>query len=230
MDALGEGAVPDRPWVCVNFAMSVDGKLALPNRTQVEISSEEDMLRVHRLRASCDAILVGVRTVLADDPKLHVSPARVADPPPLLKVVLDSSGHLPATARLLDSPGRVVVATVGPSAAGLRERLGDRAEVAPFGDGPLVDLHRLLTHLHRMGVRRLMVEGGGETIWSFLSAGLVDELSCYTGPMVIGGKETPTCADGVGAEGPGAVVRLELLSFERLGEGTWTRYRVMPPP
>ena len=210
--------------------MSVDGKLALPDRTQVEISSEEDMLRVHRLRASCDAILVGVQTVLADDPKLHVSPARVTDPPALLKVVLDSSGALPGTARLLDSPGRVLVATVEPSVGGLRGRLGDRADVVPFGDGPLVDLHRLLPHLRGMGVRRLMVEGGGETIWSFLASGLVDELSCYIGPMVIGGKETPTCADGAGAEGPGGVVRLELLSVERSGEGIWTRYRVLPPP
>ena len=73
--------VPGRPWVVVNCAMSADGKLALPDRTPVEISSEEDMLRVHRLRASCDAILVGATTVLADDPKLHVSPGRVPDPP-----------------------------------------------------------------------------------------------------------------------------------------------------
>ena len=230
MDSQGNIAGPGRPLVLVNFAMSADGKLALPDRIQVEISSEEDMLRVHRMRASCDAILVGVGTVLADDPKLHVSPARVTDPPQLLKVALAASGRFPAHARLLTTPGDALVATVVSVASALRERLGDRAEVIPFGDGPLVDLRRLLSHLHGMGVGRLMVEGGGETIWSFVSSGLVDELDCYIGPMVIGGAGAPTPADGPGALGVGQVVGLELLSWERLGEGVWIRYRVIGPP
>ena len=90
MAAKGEGGV--RPWIVLNFAMSADGKLALADGSPVEISSEEDMLRVHRLRASCDAVLVGVGTVATDDPKLHVSPRRVPDPPAPMKVVSQGRG------------------------------------------------------------------------------------------------------------------------------------------
>lgn len=216
----------DRPYVVVNCAMSADGKLALPDRCQVEISPEEDMVRVHRLRASCDAILVGVGTIVSDDPKLHISPERVPDPPELLRVVLDASGRTPAEARFLATPGRALVATVEEAAPALRERLAGRATVVALGQGPLVDLPSLLDHLGGMGVRRLMVEGGGETIWSFLAGGLVDELSVFVGPMVIGGAEAPTLADGAGTRRIEEVVHLEIASVERLGEGLWIRYTV----
>jgi len=221
---------PDRPWVCVNFAMSADGKLALPDGTPMDISSEEDMFRVHQMRASSDAILVGVSTIVADDPKLYVSPKRVPDPPALLKVILDASGRMPTDACLFDSPGKTLIATVDGTAKDLNERLGDCADVVPFGSGPLVHLPDLIQHLANMGVRKLMVEGGGETIWSFVSSGLVDEVTCYVGPMVIGGGGSPTPADGPGAEDLSGVIGLELLSVERLGEGMWMRYRVTGRP
>jgi 2,5-diamino-6-(ribosylamino)-4(3H)-pyrimidinone 5'-phosphate reductase len=223
----GSGEALGRPWIVLNFAMSADGKLALADGSPVDISSPEDMLRVHRLRASCDAILVGVGTVAADDPKLHVSPQRVPDPPSPMKVVLDASGRTPAAARFLATPGRAVVATIEPTMVRLREALGDRATVLECGSGPLVDLPCLMGLLDDLGVSRLMVEGGGETLWSFLQAGLVDEYSVYIGPMVIGGHGAPTPADGVGALDMSEVVRLELMSVERMGEGLWVRYRAV---
>jgi len=221
----GEG----RPFIVLNFAMSADGKLALADGTPVEISSEEDMVRVHQLRASCDAILVGVGTVVADDPKLHISPRRVPDPPAITKVVLDATGRTPPTARFLRTPGRAVVATIEPTAKGLSERLGNDAMVLVCGPGPRVDLHVLMGHLVDMGVCRLMVEGGGETLWSFLSAGLADEYSVYVGPLIIGGCDAPTAADGPGACDLSGVLRLEHISNESLGEGLWIRYRLARP-
>lgn len=218
-----------RPWIILNFAMSADGKLALDDGTPVEISSDEDMVRVHRLRACCDAILVGVGTIAADDPKLHISPERVPDPPAIMKVVLDASGRTPAAARFLRTEGISVIATVSRTAPRLREALGDGVRVVECGDGPLVDLEVLMGHLVGMGVQRLMVEGGGETLWSFLSSGLVDEYSVYIGPMVIGGMGAPTPADGPGARDMSELVHLELHSVERMGEGLWIRYKVKRP-
>lgn len=220
------GTPPGRPRVVVNCAMSADGKIALTGRRPADISSEEDLLRVHRLRAACDAILVGVGTVLADDPKLYVSPKRVSDPPAPLKVVLDAGGRTPAGAAFLGSPGRALVATVERTAPALRDRLGGRAEVLAFGDGDLVDLHLLLAHLAGAGVRTMLVEGGGTVIWSFFESGLVDEYSVYVGPLVIGGKGAPSPADGEGFEDMDGAVRLEMVSFERVGEGVWIRYTV----
>lgn len=216
----------DRPLVVVNCAMSADGKISLPGRRQLEISSEEDMVRVHRMRAGSDAVLVGVGTVVCDDPKLHVSPARVSDPPAPLKVVLDATGRTPPTARFISSPGRSMVATVEPSAEALRARLGGAVEVVALGRGPLVDLGLLVEELHRRGVRRLMVEGGSTVIWSFFEAGLVDEYSVYVGPLVVGGEGTPTPAGGCGVADLASVVHLELLSTERMGDGLWIRYGV----
>jgi 2,5-diamino-6-(ribosylamino)-4(3H)-pyrimidinone 5'-phosphate reductase len=209
--------------------MSADGKLALPDGRPVEISSEEDMVRVHCLRATCNAILVGVGTVVADDPKLHVNPMRVEDPPALTKVVLDATGRTPSDARLLSSPGPVVIATLDSTAPLVEDRLGDVAQVMACGPGPLVDLEVLMDRLVDMGVVRLIVEGGGETLWSFVSSGLVDEYSVYVGPMIIGGVAAPTPADGPGAMELTDVVDLELVSTERMGEGLWIRYRLRDP-
>ncbi len=185
------------------------------------------MERVHRMRADIGVIIVGVGTVLADDPKLHVSPDRVTDPPPLFKVVLDSSGRTPADAAFLRSPGPSLVATVERTLPALMERLKGLAEVMAFGDGELVDLAGLLAHLGGRGFDRVMVEGGGEVIWSAFEAGLVDEFSVYVGPLVIGGSGSPTPADGIGARDLTKVVRLEIVGTERLGDGLWIRYRVL---
>jgi len=222
----GGGGPEGRPRVVVNCAMSADGKIGLPGRCPVDISCEEDMVRVHRMRAGSDAILVGVGTVLSDDPKLHVSANRVPGARPPLKVVLDATARTPPTANFLASPGPSLVATVEASAASLGARLGDRAKVIALGRGPLVDLHALMRELHGRGVRQLMVEGGSTVIWSFFEAGLVDEYSVYIGPLVIGGEGAPTPAGGRGTRDLAGAVRLEMLSCERLGDGLWVRYAV----
>lgn len=231
---LGEPMVPEgeagrRPWVVLNFAMSADGKMALATGAALDISCSEDLMRVHQLRASVDAILVGVGTIVADDPKLYVNPSRVPDPPALTKIVLDASGRTPPDARFLSTPGRSVVATVEGTASALRERLGDRATVLPCGQGPLVDLPQLMDGLVGMGVGRLMVEGGGETLWGFVSQGLFDEYSVYIGPIIVGGDTAPTPCRGPGVTDASLVVPLEMVSAERLGEGLWVRYRAVRP-
>lgn len=223
------GATGRRPWVVLNFAMSADGKLALASGVPLDISCSEDMLRVHQLRASVDAILVGVGTVVVDDPKLHVSPERVPDPPAPTKVVLDASGRTSRDARFLSTPGRSIVATIEGTAATLTERLGDRATVLACGSGPKVDLAVLMDRLVDLGVGRLMVEGGGETLWGFVSQGLFDEYSVYIGPMIVGGDTAPTPCRGPGVPDASRVVCLEMVSAERLGEGLWVRYRAVLP-
>lgn len=207
-----------RPQVTVNCAMTADGKIASRARKQLRISSPEDLERVKALRASSDAILVGVGTVLADDPHLTVKGLPPEKNP--LRVVLDSTGRTPKEARVLDGRARTVIATSEECTA-----TWPRAEVIRTGKEK-VDINSLLDRLHEMGVRGLMVEGGGETIFSFFERGLVDRYCVFVGSLVVGGRSSPTPADGKGFLGDGAK-KLRLVDHALLGDGVLLTYEVI---
>ncbi len=201
-----------RPHVHLNCAMSLDGKIALATGEQLRISSEEDMARVHRLRNSCDAVLVGVGAVLSDDPKLTVKEKYVAAPTQPLRVILDSQLRTPDDAAVMNDAAPTLIATCR------RSCTHGGVEAVTCGNGR-VDLSMLLSLLYERGVKRLLVEGGGTVIHSFLQAGLVDALTVYVAPMVIGGSGTPTMADGDGASLPEQIINLAFDDVERLGDG-----------
>ncbi|RKD97594.1 2,5-diamino-6-(ribosylamino)-4(3H)-pyrimidinone 5'-phosphate reductase [Halopiger aswanensis] len=215
--------------VVVNAAMSADGKLSSRRREQIAISGEADFERVDRLRADSDAVVVGVGTVLADDPRLTVKDddlraQRVEDGEPAnpARVVVDSKARTPADAELLEDDAETYVCVSEAAPVDRRMDLANRgAELVTAGDDR-VDLLRAFATLQEAGLERIMVEGGGELIFSLFEAGLVDELRVFVGPKVIGGRDAPTLADGEGfvADFP----TLELESVERLDDGvllTW---------
>lgn len=202
----------DRPRVVLNYAMSLDGKIAFPGGARARLSCEEDMRRVHLLRNEVDAILVGVGTVLADDPSLRVKERFVPEPHHPLRIILDSRGRTPETARCLGK-GECLIVT-----SDRCERSIPHAEMLRCG-GHQVDLHRLMSSLTSRGVRNLLVEGGSRVLWSFLSAGLLDELYVYAAPLVIGGTRSPTPAAGPGFTSIEECPPLQYVSVERLGEG-----------
>ncbi len=204
-----------RPIVHVNCAMSADGKIAGSDRAQVRISSPEDMDRVRRMREEHDAILVGIGTVLYDDPHLTVKGLSPEQNP--LRVVLDSRGRTPSGALVLDERAETVIVTSEDC-----DREWEGADTIRAGRGR-VDLALALEALHERGVGTLMVEGGGEVIASFFANGLVDEYSVFVGSMIIGGRGAPTPADGDGREmGPNS--RLRLIEACQLGDGVLLRY------
>ncbi|MCG7844899.1 MAG: 2,5-diamino-6-(ribosylamino)-4(3H)-pyrimidinone 5'-phosphate reductase [Methanomassiliicoccales archaeon] len=208
---------PMRPRVIVNCAMSPDGKIAGTERRQLRISSPEDMERVKRLRSECQAILVGAGTILADDPHLTVK----GSPPEeqALRVVLDPRGKVPESSMVLDARARTLMVTNEECT-----RLYPGAETVRLGRGS-IDLKALMGLLAERGVTTLLVEGGGETIFSFFRAGLVDIYSVYVGDFVIGGREAPSPVDGEGFR-PGERIPLNLVSAERLGGGIHLTYEV----
>ncbi|PKL62943.1 MAG: 2,5-diamino-6-(ribosylamino)-4(3H)-pyrimidinone 5'-phosphate reductase [Methanomicrobiales archaeon HGW-Methanomicrobiales-2] len=222
-----------RPFVFVNIAMSADGKISTRERRQVRISGNEDYSRVDRIKAESDAIMVGIGTVLADNPSLTVkSPelragrraAGEGENP--IRVVVDSRGRIPLDADILQKgSGKRVVAVSREALPETVETLRQHATVVLAGD-ETVDLGILLDELYRQGVRRLMVEGGGTLIWALFAQGLVDELQTFVGNIVIGGKDTPTPADGTGFLREADFARLRIIEAVRLDEGLLIRWKV----
>jgi 2,5-diamino-6-(ribosylamino)-4(3H)-pyrimidinone 5'-phosphate reductase len=208
-----------RPRVIVNAAMSLDGRIALVGRKRIKISSEEDFRRVHELRASVDAILVGINTVLNDDPKLTVKEKFVPNAKNPVRIVLDSKFRIPRDARVLNDAARTIIATTIDAPERDLE-----VEVIRCGE-ERVDLNCLLEKLWDMGIRSVMVEGGGTTISSFLREGFVDELTVFVGSMVIGGG-APCLVEGEGAKFEEEVLRLNLIESKPMEGGILLRYGV----
>ncbi|MCU4718309.1 2,5-diamino-6-(ribosylamino)-4(3H)-pyrimidinone 5'-phosphate reductase [Halapricum hydrolyticum] len=218
--------------VIVNAATSVDGKLSTRRREQVAISGPADFDRVDALRADSDAVMVGVGTVLADDPSLTVDdPERIdartgrGDPPQPARVIVDSRLRTPTDATVYDDAAETVFLV---SEAATDEAVADArtrdAVVISAGDDR-VDLSAALDRLETHGIEQLMVEGGGELVFSLFDAGLVDELSVFVGSMVIGGRDAPTLADGDGFVE--TFPDLRLGDVERIDDGVLLRYTVV---
>lgn len=221
-----------RPVVIVNVAMSADGKLSTRERRQVKISGMEDFARVDRLKAGCDAVMVGIGTVLADDPSLTVKSPDLKKqrmdegrPEHPVRVVIDSRARTPLTASILNKGDGVRVVAVSDRAdPGRVAALRGKATVIVAGETE-VDLARVLDELGAMGIRSLMAEGGGTLIAGLVRAGLVDEFYTYVGSIVIGGKDAPTPADGPGWIKETEFARLTLAEVARMDDGVllhWT--------
>ncbi|MFN8473978.1 MAG: 2,5-diamino-6-(ribosylamino)-4(3H)-pyrimidinone 5'-phosphate reductase [Anaerolineae bacterium] len=215
-----------RPHVILNVAVSADGKTDTAARQGAAISSAADLERVDRLRAECDAVMVGGRTLLGDNPRLTVkSPdlraareARGLSPNPI-KVGVMTKADLQLESRFLTvGPARKMLFTTTQTAPEQIARLRQHgAEVFVTGE-KRVDLIATLARLKAEGIDRLLVEGGGTLNAELLAQGLVDELHIYTAPLVFGGATAPTFCDGDGLARADAV-RLRLLDVQSFEDG-----------
>ena len=208
------------PFVTAKFAMSLDGKIATSRGDSKWISGEKARRQVHRLRAASDAVMVGINTVLADDPRLT---ARDRQGEPLerqpLRVVVDTRCRMPLDAPMLVEPGRTLVAAgvLGESAA---EALRDAgAEVVSIpGDGSSVHLVALMDHLASdHGVTSLLVEGGATLLGSLFDLGAVDKVIAFVSPVIVGGQAAPSPVAGAGFERMADTLRLERVRWDRYG-------------
>lgn len=213
-----------RPRVTLSAAMSVDGRIAT-RAGDSALSSRRDLARVHRLRAAHDAILVGIGTVLADDPLLTVRLARGRSP---VRVILDSRASLPPRSRVARTCGEVrtvvAVSRAAPRARVARLR-GMGIEVIAAGASRAAP-RAALSRLWSMGIRSVLLEGGSAVNWSMVSAGLVDEAVICVAPRLLGGAGAPGLLGGAGYARVSSAPRARLASARARGGELVVRYRL----
>jgi len=215
-----------RPFVFINVAMTADGKIDTFERSGAGISSPQDWMRVDRLRAEADAVMIGGRTLLNEDPKLTVRDealraervAKGLEPNPVKVGVISNAEIRPESKFLNFGPAHVVIFTTHQTSKAQVEFLRAHQAQVFVHDGARVDLEQAMRTLKDLGVNRLMVEGGGTFNFELLRLGLVDELMMYIAPLIFGGASAPTLADGAGLA-RGAAVSLKLINVEQFDDG-----------
>jgi 2,5-diamino-6-(ribosylamino)-4(3H)-pyrimidinone 5'-phosphate reductase len=207
-----------RPYVIINAAMSLDGKLALGTYKQTELSNTEDFERVHKLRNSVDAIVVGINTILSDDPKLTVKSQFVPSPHNPIRIVLDSTLKVPDNAKILDKSARTIIVTTEKAH---RDKIN--FEILRCGKDQ-IDLKLMLEKLYELGIKSVLVEGGGKVIYSFLKNKLYDEISVFIASVIIG-FNAPSLANGPAAMSIDDMIKLDLVEVQKLGSGIYCKFK-----
>lgn len=215
-----------RPFVFINVAMTADGKIDTVTRKGAAISSERDKQRVDKLRAEADAVMVGGRTLLTEDPKLTVKSealraervGRGLSPNPI-KVAIVREAVIKAHSKFLqEGSARVVIFTTNQTSRDQLHFLRSRGAEVFVHTGERVNLTQAMQTLKELGVNRLMVEGGATLNFQLLHLGLVDEVMAYIAPMIFGGESAPTLAAGLGVERSEAIP-LKMMNVERWEDG-----------
>ncbi len=215
-----------RPYVILNAAMSLDGKIATYTGDS-RMSSPADLRRVQRLRASVDGIMVGMRTLLRDNPKLTVRSAKDRRP---YRIIVDSNAQTPLTSYVVRTAREIpTIVAVTSRAPKNRIEILERRGVKVFvcGEGRLVSVKILLQILRKLEVRKILLEGGGALNWSMLSSGLVDEVSLAITPRILGGEKAVTLVEGKGTPLVKDGVKLKLLNAAKYGPDLVVRYKVL---
>ena len=235
IEAFAKHSRTGMPFVTAKYAMSLDGKIAARSGDSKWISGEESREFAHLLRARSDAIMVGINTVLADDPQLTARDASGnANERQPLRVVLDSQGRMPGDAQMLGAPGDTLITVAGQELTSMdrADRMeggstgSPRMEIShgrvetlrvPAGKGG-VDLPTLLTTLGERDVTSVLVEGGGATIGALFDLKLVDKVVAFVAPVIIGGDEAISPVGGIGIARMEEALRLRDVKVRRFGE------------
>ncbi|MEN5051463.1 bifunctional diaminohydroxyphosphoribosylaminopyrimidine deaminase/5-amino-6-(5-phosphoribosylamino)uracil reductase RibD [Brevundimonas naejangsanensis] len=204
-----------RPRVTLKLATSLDGRIATATGESQWITGPEARLQGHRLRATHDAILVGVETVLADDPELTVRLQDYEGAHPL-RVVLDSRLRTPATAKVA-SGNTLIITTAAPHAIGQAEVI----TVAAIDRRPAIPA--VLDALAARNIRSILIEGGGRVAASFIQAGAVDAIEWFRAPILLGG-EGRSCVASLALAKLADAPKFRRLGVEPVGDDLWERY------
>ncbi|MDR2624107.1 MAG: 2,5-diamino-6-(ribosylamino)-4(3H)-pyrimidinone 5'-phosphate reductase [Methanobrevibacter sp.] len=224
-----------RPYTILNAAMTLDGKIATRTGSS-KISNKKDIERVHKLRRELDGIMVGVGTILIDNPKLtahklpnediftHERSMKKLNP---TRVVVDSRGRTPFNSNVLNSDAETIIATSNKILENEESLslLKKKADVFICGESE-VDLKKLMEYLYHNGIKTLMLEGGSTLNFSMFKEDLVDEVRVCIGPVIVGGDQSKTLVDGDGFDFMESGVQLIMKNSYLLNECLILEYTV----
>jgi diaminohydroxyphosphoribosylaminopyrimidine deaminase/5-amino-6-(5-phosphoribosylamino)uracil reductase len=207
------------PFVVWKVATSLDGKTAARDGSSRWITSEAARLDAHRLRAWADAIVVGAGTVVADDPSLTARHPELGAAWPPLRVVIDATGSIPASAAIFDGGAPTLVATTAAGESAVTRSLPSGVDVAICAADATggVAPGALLEALGKRDVQGVLLEGGATAAWSFLRDGVVDRIVQYIAPRIVGGAQAPSAVMGEGFAPIDAALNLSFVRVDAVG-------------
>ena len=207
-------SISQRPAVTLAGAMSLDGKIS--TRTgDSRISSPRDLRALHKVRSNHDAVMIGVGTQLHDNPALTVRYVRGKSP---IRIIVDSAARTPPNARIFRTgSSKVIVAVSGHASKQRVDRLRRAGANVIRAGRYKVNLRTLLTRLHKLGIKSVLLEGGGTLNWSMVSSRLVDEMRLTIAPFIIGGSQATTLVDGEGVSKINRAINFTPVSIIRQG-------------
>ncbi|TFG05864.1 MAG: 2,5-diamino-6-(ribosylamino)-4(3H)-pyrimidinone 5'-phosphate reductase [Promethearchaeota archaeon] len=219
--------VKNKPYVILNAAMSLDGKIATVTGDS-EFSSEADWQRVHKLRSEVDAIMVGINTIIKDDPKLYIKYYTVRN---FLRIIIDSHARTPDMAQLfqmdLEKYPILIVTTEKAKLLDINRLKKKGATIFQTSGNDKVDLIQLCEYLSTIGVKRLLLEGGGTLNYSMFQYGLIDEVIIAIAPVVVGGEDAVTLVEGRGVKSVKKGFFLQLNKIKKVGTNVVLFYRTI---
>jgi 2,5-diamino-6-(ribosylamino)-4(3H)-pyrimidinone 5'-phosphate reductase len=209
--------------VIINSATSIDGKIATRNG-ESKISSYRDLQKLHRLRCHVDGIIVGISTVLKDDPLLTIRFAKCSNKKNPARIIIDTKARIPLKSRIVKTAGKIetiVVVSKEASPEKLMKLIQRGIKIITVEKkGNRVDLKRTFKILEtKMGFKKILVEGGGEINWSIIKDNLFDEIRVTVSPLIIGGKAATTLVEGKGFGKINKCSKLKLLAVHKTDYG-----------
>lgn len=212
----------NRPFITISYAQSVDGSIAARSRQPIHLSGPESSALTHQIRAGCDAILVGIGTVLADDPRLNVRLANGINPQP---IILDTHLRTPPNAKLVKrsdpSPWIINETNSREDRTAALKKAGAKPITCVTAHDGKIDLYALMAMLSELKINSIMVEGGAQVITSFINSRLVDQFIITVSPRLVGGLQVID-SKGLNTE---SNLTLDQVSYQHLGDDLimWAR-------
>jgi 2,5-diamino-6-(ribosylamino)-4(3H)-pyrimidinone 5'-phosphate reductase len=201
-----------KPYIILSAAMTIDGKIASKSGDP-DLSDEQDWKEVHKLRTQVDAIMVGKGTILKDDPKLHI---KYYEHNGYHRVILDSSLSIPISSKVITYRPEVyptiICTTENVDQKKIKQFEKKNVAIVTSGREKRVDIQALLPRLYDLGIKSILLEGGGTLNWGFVELGLINEMRLTIAPWIIGGETAVSLVEGIGFERMKNALKFDLIS------------------